>query len=145
MVTAPWAWRRTGTAADYASVVIPLDEAHQHSHSCRLRHRSDPEAEGQVDDGAFDDDDAVGKDGDDEDTTMLVMSGGAAEYSIEGLRKEVRRGRREENWTAYESECAGALSPFVERCPGWIGLTGLCRSEISAYQQGHSGYRHGKV
>ncbi|KAK4153606.1 hypothetical protein C8A00DRAFT_33626 [Chaetomidium leptoderma] len=100
MISLPWTWRRADTAADYASAVVPLDEAHHHSHSYRLRPRPDPE--GQLDEEAAEEDSAAFKDGDDEDTTMLVMSNAAAEYSIEGLRSEVRRGKREENWTAYE-------------------------------------------
>jgi hypothetical protein len=112
MISIPWTWRRSETAADYASAVIPLDEAHQHSHSFRLRPRTDPE--GQLDDEASEDDDGADKDGDDGDTTMLVNTSAAAEYSIEGLRREVRRGRRGGNWTAYESECFG--SACLLRC-----------------------------
>ncbi|KAK4041769.1 hypothetical protein C8A01DRAFT_14529 [Parachaetomium inaequale] len=100
MISIPWTWRRPETAVDYASAVIPLEEAHQHSHSYRLRPRPDPE--GQLDDEASEDDDGADKDGDEGDTTMLVNTSAAAEYSIEGLRREVRRGRRGENWTAYE-------------------------------------------
>lgn len=108
MISTPWPWRRA--AADYTTVVVPLDEAHQHSHSYRLRPR--PETDGPLDDDALEDDDAGrDKDGDEEDTTMLVMSSTIPEYSIEGLRREVRRGRREENWTAYESEWPGLVSP----------------------------------
>jgi hypothetical protein len=109
MISVPWPWRRAGTAADYTAVVVPLDEAHQHSHTYRLRPRL--ETEGQLDDDAFEEEDAgIDKDGDgdDEDTTMLVASSTVPEYSIEGLRREVRRGRREENWTPYESESVWA-------------------------------------
>jgi hypothetical protein len=55
-----------------------------------------------LDDEALVDGGDVDKDGDDDDTTLLVMSNAAAEYSIEGLRREVRRGRRDGNWTPYE-------------------------------------------
>jgi hypothetical protein len=58
----------------------------------------------------------VDKDGDDDDTTMLVMSNAAAEYSIEGLRREVRKGRRDGNWTPYESK-SRRLVPFVRQGP----------------------------
>ncbi|KAK4248779.1 major facilitator superfamily domain-containing protein [Corynascus novoguineensis] len=109
MLSMPWTWRRSETALDYASAVIPLDEAHQHSHSYRLRPRpesgrrlGDEGLDGANDDDVDDDDDGADKDGNEGDTAMLVMTSAAAEYSIEGLRKEVRRGRRGENWTAYE-------------------------------------------
>ncbi|EAQ92476.1 hypothetical protein CHGG_00711 [Chaetomium globosum CBS 148.51] len=100
MISIPWTWRRSKTAADYASAVIPLSEAHRHSHSYRLR--SQPEPEGQLEDEAFDEDDDPDKDGDDGDTTMLVMANSAAEYSIEGLRREVRAGKKGGEWTTYE-------------------------------------------
>ncbi|KAK4104111.1 MFS general substrate transporter [Parathielavia hyrcaniae] len=100
MFRRPWAWRQAETAADYAAVVVPLEEAHQHSHSYRSRPRPNPEE--PLDDEALTGDEDMDKDADDEDTTMLVMSNAAAEYSIEGLRREVRRGKRGENWTPYE-------------------------------------------
>jgi hypothetical protein len=43
---------------------------------------------------------AAAKDGESESRGMLEMS--AAEYTIEGLRKETRRGGR--RWTEYERE-----------------------------------------
>lgn len=148
MISPPWPWRRADTAADYTAVVVPLDEAHQHSHSYRLRPR--PETEGQLDDDAFGEDDAaIDKDADDEDTTMLVMSSAVPEYSIEGLRREVRRGRREENWTAYESEWLDCIfypcleTVFVRLCLWWKLMDH--DSEIETHQQGHSGHRDGEV
>ncbi|KAL2196402.1 major facilitator superfamily domain-containing protein [Corynascus similis CBS 632.67] len=109
MLSMPWTWRRSETALDYASAVIPLDEAHKHSHSYRLRPRpelgrrlGDEGLDGANDDDVDDDDDGADKGGDEGDTAMLVMTSAAAEYSIEGLRREVRRGRRGESWTAYE-------------------------------------------
>jgi hypothetical protein len=116
MISVPWPWRRAGTVADYTAVVVPLDEAHQHSHTFRLRPR--PETEGQLDDDVFEEEDpGIDKDGDDEDTTMLVASSTVPEYSIEGLRREVRRGRREENWTPYESELVWACFFCLPRKP----------------------------
>ncbi|KAH6845141.1 major facilitator superfamily domain-containing protein [Chaetomium sp. MPI-CAGE-AT-0009] len=102
MISLPWTWRRSETAANYASAVIPLDEAHKHSHSYRLRPRPDPD--GQLGDEAFDDEDDADKDGEDGDTTMLVMNRSVDEYSIEGLRREVRGGKRGGGgeWTTYE-------------------------------------------
>ncbi|KXX74004.1 Synaptic vesicle 2-related protein [Madurella mycetomatis] len=94
--------RRPDTVDDFPGVLIPLDEAHLHSHSSRAIGSGSPR---QSDDDAFDDDGGV-KDVDDEDTGMLEMSA-VSEYSIEGLRKEVRRGGRGKQWTAYE--CEGKL------------------------------------
>ncbi|KAL2020905.1 hypothetical protein VTK56DRAFT_7792 [Thermocarpiscus australiensis] len=93
-----WRRRRAEAGDDYAGVVVvPLDEAHLHSHSYRSR---TSDADGSLDDDAFGDR-GRDKDGDDEDTTMLVMNA-APEYSIEGLREEVRRGERGKQWTPYE-------------------------------------------
>lgn len=110
-----WRWRtRRWTPADYSSVVIPLDQAHLHSHSARCGRteyeevprseggghaRDDENNEEEEDDEG--DDDPKARGGGDEDTGMLLMS--AAEYSIEGLRKEVRRGGRGTR-SEYESE-----------------------------------------
>ncbi|KAF3762941.1 MFS general substrate transporter [Cryphonectria parasitica EP155] len=79
---------RPESTADYTGVLIPLDRAHLHSHSARC---------GQVE---YEEDRRVGSAGSgvgrgrgggrrDEGAAMLEMS--AAEYSIEGLRREVRR------------------------------------------------------
>ncbi|KAF3809395.1 putative MFS-type transporter PB1E7.08c [Colletotrichum gloeosporioides] len=80
---------------DYLGVVVPLEEAHLHSHSARIGRCEFEERPGHEDD---DGDDEDGKD-QGESTGMLEMS--AAEYTIEGLRKEVRRGGRG-MWTEYE-------------------------------------------
>jgi hypothetical protein len=101
MIPLPLPWRRTDAAADYTAAVVPLEEAHQHSHTYRLT-RSEPV--GQLDDDAFDGDGGIDKDRDEQDTTMLMTGSEPPEYSIEGLRKEVRRGGKGEKWTAYESE-----------------------------------------
>jgi len=69
------------------------------------RRLGDEGLDGANDDDVDDDDDGADKGGDEGDTAMLVMTSAAAEYSIEGLRREVRRGRRGESWTAYESGC----------------------------------------
>jgi hypothetical protein len=79
--------------------LVPLDEAHLHSHSYKTR-GSDSEA--PLDEDAFEDG-GRDKDADDEDTGMLEMST-MSEYSIEGLRNEVRRGGRGKKWTEYERE-----------------------------------------
>ncbi|KAK3377844.1 major facilitator superfamily domain-containing protein [Podospora didyma] len=103
-----WSGRRAESVDDYAGVLIELEEAHLHSHKHRSGRRTELN-EFLVDD---DDDDygdsnhhgggrgKIGGD-DDEVTGMLDMS--VAEYSIEGLRKEVRQGAgKGETWTAYE-------------------------------------------
>lgn len=88
---------RVESVADYAGVLVPLEEAHFHSYSART---------GQVEfevsdfDLAEDDETGAGKDrGDEEREGMLEMN--AAEYSIQGLRKAMRDGRRGQ-WTEYE-------------------------------------------
>lgn len=103
----PGLWSRGRSAdaspADYSRVVVPLEEAHLHSHSYRLRKQPDSDGENE---NLEDVDDDADKDDEGQDTDMLVMgsTAAAAEYSIEGLRAEVRRGRTGERWTAYESE-----------------------------------------
>lgn len=92
-----WRWRRGGGLQrkpehvdDYAGVLIPLDQAHLHSHSARCGRTEYEEVPGDDDvDGDEDPKDRGGV-ADDEGTGMLEMS--AAEYSIQGLRKEVRKG-----------------------------------------------------
>lgn len=83
----------------YAGVLVPLEEAHLHSHSART---GKVEFEARDFANGDDEEDAnSAKDGDSEREGMLEMD--AAEYSIEGLRKEVREGRRGQ-WSEYESE-----------------------------------------
>ncbi|KAK1996882.1 major facilitator superfamily transporter [Colletotrichum falcatum] len=84
---------RPESVDDYVGVVVPLVEAHLHSHSARTGKCEFEERPSQDDD----DDDDVKDQG--ESTGMLEMS--AAEYTIEGLRKEVRRGGKG-RWTEYE-------------------------------------------
>jgi hypothetical protein len=79
----------------YRGVVVPLEEAHLHSHSRRVG-RTEFEERPTPEDG--DDEDPM-KDAE-ESMGMLEMS--AAEYTIEGLRKEMRRGRGESS--DYERE-----------------------------------------
>ncbi|WQF88914.1 Putative major facilitator superfamily, MFS transporter superfamily [Colletotrichum destructivum] len=93
---------RPESVDNYVGVVVPLEEAHLHSHSartgkCEFEERpSQDDSDGHVVENEDEDDD--GKD-QGESAGMLEMS--AAEYTIEGLRKEVRRGRRG-RWTEYE-------------------------------------------
>ncbi|KAK1754530.1 hypothetical protein QBC47DRAFT_384162 [Echria macrotheca] len=96
-----WTGRRVESVDAYSGVLVSLDEAHLHSHSYRLlRRRPTADDLSEEDDGAAEDDVVKAVGGDDEGTAMLEMS--APEYSIEGLRKEVRRGGKGEKWTAYE-------------------------------------------
>ncbi|KAK3360065.1 major facilitator superfamily domain-containing protein [Lasiosphaeria hispida] len=100
MLPVLWTGRRTQTVDDYTGVLVALEDAHPHSHSYRLGRRAGFES--SDDDSAEEDGGGGGgKDGcDDEGTAMLEMS--IPEYSIEGLRREVRRGAKGEKWTAYE-------------------------------------------
>ncbi|OLN85534.1 putative MFS-type transporter PB1E7.08c 3 [Colletotrichum chlorophyti] len=82
---------------NYVGVVVPLVEAHLHSHSARTgkcEFEERPSHDEDDDDADDDDDKDQG-----ESAGMLEMS--AAEYTIEGLRKEVRRGEKGQ-WTEYE-------------------------------------------
>lgn len=82
-----WRGLRTESVDNFSGVLVPLDQAHLHSHSARCGRTEFEELPAHGDDD--DDDDAKDRGGD-EGSGMLEMS--AAEYSIEGLRKEVRRG-----------------------------------------------------
>lgn len=95
--------RRQESVHDYAGVLVPLEEAHLHSHSARCG-RSEFEEIRTSSDGPVADELEVGlpKDDDNENTGMLQMS--AAEYTIDGLRREVREGQRRRQWSEYERE-----------------------------------------
>ncbi|KKY34323.1 putative membrane transporter [Diaporthe ampelina] len=84
-----WRGLRTESVDNFSGVLVPLDQAHLHSHSARCGRTEFEELPAHGDDDDDDDDDAKDRGGD-EGSGMLEMS--AAEYSIEGLRKEVRRG-----------------------------------------------------
>ncbi|KAH9900128.1 sugar transporter [Xylariomycetidae sp. FL2044] len=102
--------RRYESVHDYVGVLVPLEEAHLHSHSARSG-KSEFEEEGTSDSsgspGEPDDDDTDSEaahkdaDGEGEGEGMLQMS--AAEYTIDGLRREVRKGgERGRQWSEYE-------------------------------------------
>ncbi|CAI4212237.1 unnamed protein product [Parascedosporium putredinis] len=87
---------RTPSSYAFERVVIPLEDAHLHSYSARMGTGSpdlraprngDADADPDVDDA-----DDSGKDVEHEETGMLEMS--VSEYSVEGLRREVRKGTR---------------------------------------------------
>ncbi|TKW51305.1 putative MFS-type transporter PB1E7.08c [Colletotrichum tanaceti] len=96
---------------DYVGVVVPLEEAHLHSHSARTgkcefeeRPSQDDDGDGHdvVEDGNRDRDQDEDEDGKDQGESAGMLEMSAAEYTIEGLRKEVRRGERGRRWTEYE-------------------------------------------
>lgn len=97
---------RRESVHNYVGVLIPLEEAHLHSHSARCGKTEFEEARSSFDNGRRDDDDtemgAAAKHGEDEGTGMLQMD--AAEYTIEGLRRDVRAGEPGRRWTEYECE-----------------------------------------
>lgn len=97
-------WRlgtgRVESVHDYAGVLVPLEEAHLHSQSARSG-RTEFETKNDNDnDIELEEDAAAGKNEESETEGMLQMD--AAEYTIEGLRKEMRQGRKGQ-WTEYES------------------------------------------
>ena len=94
-----WRSRAAESVHDYAGVLIPLEEAHLHSYSARSGRT---EYEEPPDDDADGDGVEGLKDAENEGTGMLEMR--ACEYSIEGLRREVRRGGKGQ-WSEYESRC----------------------------------------
>ncbi len=105
-----WPGARAESVDDYAGVLIALDEAHLHSHSARSGRTEYEEPPGEED---------VGKDAENEATGMLEMR--AAEYSLEGLRREVRRGGRGQ-WSEYESTFTGLArvrGEALRDCGGW--------------------------
>lgn len=84
--------RRTPSSLD--RVIVPLEDAHLHSHAARVG--------GAQPDDSDDEEDVErepGPKGSHEETGMLEMS--VSEYSIEGLRREMRKGSRAQ-LTDYE-------------------------------------------
>lgn len=119
----PWRFgSRVESVDDYAGVLVPLDKAHLHSSSARAgRTEFESRARGQPGDStaAADDDDegdenAKPEESESETRGMLEME--AAEYTIEGLRKEMRQGRRGQ-WTEYEIK-----SKLMNKAIGDIGM-----------------------
>ncbi|KAH8671033.1 sugar transporter [Xylariales sp. PMI_506] len=94
-----WFGGRTESVHDYIGVLVPLEEAHLHSHSARCgRCEFEEPRDGSLGDG--DPEDEGDKDRSNEATGMLLMD--AAEYTIEGLRREVRKGEKGRGWSEYE-------------------------------------------
>lgn len=121
-------WRvlqyRPESVHDYAGVLVPLEEAHLHSHSARSGHtefeerRNDEEEEGA--DPLMREDDEADKDRESgEGMGMLQMS--AAEYTIEGLKREMRQGERGRIWSEYECKSEG-MGLFCSYAGGIISI-----------------------
>ncbi|KAI0455872.1 sugar transporter [Xylaria acuta] len=102
---------RQESVHDYIGVLVPLEDAHLHSHSARCgkaefeedRRGSDDGNTNADLDGDEDEETALGtsyKNSDNEGEGMLQMD--AAEYTIEGLRRDVRKGEPGRRWTEYE-------------------------------------------
>ncbi|KAI1270339.1 sugar transporter [Xylariaceae sp. FL1019] len=97
---------RRESVHDYVGVLIPLEEAHLHSHSARCGKTEFEDGRHSGDDFDVDAEDeatefsAAFKNGENEGTGMLQMD--AAEYTIEGLRRDVRKGEPGRRWTEYE-------------------------------------------
>lgn len=104
---------RVESVRDYVGVQVPLQEAHLHSKSARsgrTEYESRPENhDDDIELGA-----AEGKNDGGERQGMLQMD--AAEYTIEGLRKETRQGRQGQ-WTEYEIK-----SKLINKAIGDIGM-----------------------
>lgn len=78
---------------DYIGVLVPLEEAHLYSQAAKAKSASHggKQEENEMDDLEM------------KEEREGMLGGDAAEYTIEGLRKEMREGRRGQ-WTTYESE-----------------------------------------
>ncbi|KAI0426578.1 sugar transporter [Xylaria sp. FL1042] len=94
---------------DYIGVLVPLEEAHLHSYSARCgraEFEEDRRGSGDIHAGAHLDEDEEAtygttfKNSDNEGDGMLQMD--AAEYTIEGLRQDARKGEPGRRWTEYE-------------------------------------------
>ena len=116
-------WRlgtgRVESVHDYAGVLVPLHEAHLHSQTARSgRTEYEKAPDDDHDDDALDPDVEDGaetsKNEDSETQGMLEMD--AAEYTIEGLRKETRQGRKGQ-WSEYEIK-----SKLINKAIGDIGM-----------------------
>lgn len=85
-------WRRSRTESvdDYTGVLIPLEQAYLHSHSARCGRMEYEEVLG--DDEGEEDDDLFKHRAGDEHEGMGMLEMNAVEYSVEGLRREVRKG-----------------------------------------------------
>ncbi|KAI0005637.1 membrane transporter [Xylariaceae sp. FL0662B] len=101
-------FRRRESVHDYVGVLVPLEQAHLHSHSARsgkCEFEETSTSSGSDDDDVDADDEPesqAAKDGGDHEGTGMLPQMRAAEYTIEGLRREVRRGERGRRCSEYE-------------------------------------------
>ncbi|KAJ3512162.1 hypothetical protein NM208_g15354 [Fusarium decemcellulare] len=90
---------------DYIGVLVPLDEAHLVSKATQAKDASQGEKlEGELDDLES------------KEERQGMLGGDPAEYTIEGLRKEMREGRQGQ-WTTYEIK-----SKLMNKAIGDIGM-----------------------
>ncbi|KAF4982873.1 hypothetical protein FZEAL_1569 [Fusarium zealandicum] len=90
---------------DYIGVLIPLEEAHLYSLSAKTKEAS----HGEKEEGEMDDLEV-------KEERQGMLGGDAGEYTIEGLRKEMREGRQGK-WTTYEIK-----SKLINKAVGDIGM-----------------------
>ncbi|KAM5352423.1 hypothetical protein ACJ41O_005146 [Fusarium nematophilum] len=90
---------------DYIGVLVPLEEAHLYSQAAKSE-KSNHEAK---EEGELDDLEA-------KEERQGMLGGDAGEYTIEGLRKEMREGRQGQ-WTTYEIK-----SKLMNKAIGDIGM-----------------------
>ncbi|KAG6064838.1 hypothetical protein E4U32_008037 [Claviceps aff. humidiphila group G2b] len=111
---------RVESVHDYAGVLVPLEEAHLHGLSARSdlrrqrRRADDLESAATAAADDEDEDEDEGKGADSEAEAMLQME--EAEYTIDGLRAEMRQGRQGQ-WTEYEVK-----SKLINKAIGDIGM-----------------------
>ncbi|WAO89615.1 MFS domain-containing protein [Fusarium falciforme] len=90
---------------DYIGVLVPLDEAHLFSQVAKSKKSSENEkVEGELDDLEA------------KEEREGMLGGDPGEYTIEGLRKEMREGRQG-RWTTYEIK-----SKLMNKAVGDIGM-----------------------
>ncbi|KAG6175436.1 hypothetical protein E4U51_000075 [Claviceps purpurea] len=117
--------RRVESVHDYAGVLVPLEEAHLHGISARSdRTRSDSRRQDRRADDLEsaataaaeeeEEEEEEMKNADSEAEAMLQME--EAEYTIDGLRAEMRQGRQG-RWTEYEVK-----SKLINKAIGDIGM-----------------------
>lgn len=83
----------------YAGVLIPLEEAHQHSYSSRTNRAS------LIESSIIADGNGGKNQGESADMHECTgMLGPVPEYSVEGLRREVRQDGNPGTWSEYERE-----------------------------------------
>ncbi|KAL2687264.1 hypothetical protein Neosp_004818 [[Neocosmospora] mangrovei] len=90
---------------DYIGVLVPLDEAHLFSQAAKSKNSTENEkVEGELDDLEA------------KEEREGMLGGDPGEYTIEGLRKEMREGRQG-RWTTYEIK-----SKLMNKAVGDIGM-----------------------